>query len=815
MPRNIADYAERAEVALLGDAEAQLYAFSVCSLFARGGETLRLFRGHRTFSDVPAGELLAAARRGGHYLVTAVGPDGRFAYSYRPKTAEEGESYNILRHAGTLHSMLELYEVTGSLELLEASTRALGFLMTCVQPAPGDADAACIVEDGFTKLGGTALAAIALARYELLTGDVQHRPVLLRLGRRILSQVDPDGRTVDHKVSYPDGRDVGFVSDYYPGQAILALVRIQRVDGGAAWLEAAERAARYLIARDRDVPESRLEHDHWLLYALDELQRARPDPSYVEHTRRLARAITMDQIRESEPPDWLGGYSRPPRSTPTATRSEGLCAAYRVLAQFGQPEDAAACLEAVRLGILFQLQTQFGPESALYLPDPARALGGFHDSLENYEIRIDFVQHNISALLGYHHILAGGAPVRTPPRGDATLAEFPAWIRQHLAGRVWQNREQTPQLNRETLLQSLRQGRRFMINNQKPEGNFNYEYDFVKRTFAPDDNSVRQAGATWGLALLNRHEHGPETRAALDRALRFFFRHTQPGPVEGSRLIVYPGESECSTGAVALVALAVIESLRAPQTGPAAVDESWRLELKEHLAGYLGFLKFMRLDSGHFSREYNLRTRSRSPLSSPYSDGEALLCWTRAARYLGHDDLRPLIEESALAMAQRYTLQAWRRDADSDDTKGFFQWGCMAFWEYHHAGWNQSETIADTLLSLAWWMIYTHKTHSRARNTAYAYEGFIPALTIARMRGDQAAAADLAHTIDTGLFKLTSWQVGGPLANENPFLKANPSDDPLAVGGVMNHSREAALRIDVTQHQMHAVILALEHVYLD
>jgi hypothetical protein len=687
--------------------------------------------------------------------------------------------------------------------------------MTCVQPAPGDADAACIVEDGFTKLGGTALAAVALARYELLTRDAQHRPVLLKLGRRILSQVAPDGRTVDHKVSYPEGRDGGFVSDYYPGQAILALVRIHRLDGDAAWLDGAARAARYLIERDKDVPESRLEHDHWLLYALDELQSARPDPSYVEHTRRLARAITMDQIRESDPPDWVGGYSRPPRSTPTATRSEGLCAAYRVLARSGHPEDAAVCLEAVRLGILFQLQTQFGPESALYLPDPDRALGGFHDGLEDYEVRIDYVQHNISGLLGYHQILAGGAQVRTAPRGEVTLADFPAWIRQHLAGRVWQDRGHTPKLSRETLQQSLRLGRRFLINNQKPEGNFNYQYDFVSKTFAADDNSVRQAGVTWSLASMHRYEPDLDTRAALDRALRFFFSHSQAGPVEGSLVIAYPGEGECSTGTVALVALALVEYLRAAQAGAVQLDESWSSELKRHLAGYLGFLKFMRLDGGHFSREYDLRARSRSSLTSPYADGEALLCWTKAAKYLSYNELRPLIEESALAMARRYTGQAWRAQADSNDTKGFFQWGCMAFWEYQGAGWTLAESFSDCVLSLAWWMIYTHDTHRRPRNTAYAYEGLIPAWTIARKRGDQKAIADLGHTIDQGLSKLTSWQVGGPLATDNPFLNANPTDDPLAVGGVMNHSREAALRIDVTQHQMHAVILALVHVYLD
>jgi hypothetical protein len=44
-------------------------------------------------------------------------------------------------------------------------------------------------------------------------------------------------------------------------------------------------------------------------------------------------------------------------------------------------------------GIKFTLRTQH--------PD-----GGFHESLDEYVIRIDYVQHNISALLAFNRILS-------------------------------------------------------------------------------------------------------------------------------------------------------------------------------------------------------------------------------------------------------------------------------------------------------------------------------------------------------------------------------------------------------------------------
>ena len=68
--------------------------------------------------------------------------------------------------------------------------------------------------------------------------------------------------------------------------------------------------------------------------------------------------------------------------------------------------------------------------------------------------------------------------------------------------------------------------------------------------------------------------------------------------------------------------------------------------------------------------------------------------------------------------------------------------------------------------------------------------------------------AKLGCVIEEGLSKLMSWQVGSPLANS--VIAARPTNDPRAIGGVQNHHREPGLRIDVTQHELHALLLARE-----
>jgi hypothetical protein len=413
-PEKLADYLETVDSPLrdawgrlLAAGAAKIWLFRTSGFFVDAEQILPLYRGHRQSVPTPPGELLAAANRAGDYLQRAVGADGRFVYSYLPKTDREKDSYNILRHAGTVYSMLELYEVNRRPELLAAARRALGYLLNQIEDCEVDGKTLpCIVEEGEVKLGGNALAAIALAKHIEVTGDTGHLPTLRRLGEWILDVQEPDGEFGVHKQSHPDGKVSDFVSEYYPGEALLALMRISALDADARWLDGAEQGARFLIeTRDAGVPDTELNHDHWLLYALNEIYRERDRPIFLEHALRIAGAIASSQNRDPEFRDWLGSYYRPPRSTPTATRTEGLTAAYRLARDFDHPAEAARFLEAIRLGIDFQLQTQFRPESVLYLADPQRALGGFHRSLTNYEIRIDYVQHNISGLLAYRQIL--------------------------------------------------------------------------------------------------------------------------------------------------------------------------------------------------------------------------------------------------------------------------------------------------------------------------------------------------------------------------------------------------------------------------
>jgi len=375
------------------------------------GEAVPLYRGNPRNPGTSPPELREAADQGGRYLLRHQRKDGSFDYSYEPKKDTVSDDYNLLRHAGSCYALVELYQATGDGEYLAAADRGLEYLLTFSRPPKEiDREAAfeAIVSPGEeAKLGGAALAILAMVQYQRATGDDGRLDRSRSMAGFLRFQQEADGHFLS-KYFYgrPDSKP--FESIYYPGEAILALVRLYGVDPQEKWLAAARAGADWLIdVRDAGKPTSALPHDHWLLMGLDELHQLTGDQRYATHAARIAEAIVAAQRTVSRYPDWVGSFYDPPRSTPTATRAEGLVAATRLARRTGQ--DEMPLIAALRRMAVFQRRCQITPENSLYLPRPDLAQGGFRRSLTDWEVRIDYVQHNVSALLGLRSLLLSSA----------------------------------------------------------------------------------------------------------------------------------------------------------------------------------------------------------------------------------------------------------------------------------------------------------------------------------------------------------------------------------------------------------------------
>jgi len=348
--------------------------------------------------DLNREQLTASARAGGDYLVRMQKADGSFHYTYDALEDSTGsETYNILRHAGTTFALLELYSKTRDARYLDSAHRANEFLKTRLRAARCQRCSYVLDFDGKAKLGANGLGLIALARQLELDPKRGDRESAERLANLIISLQHKDGSFASYygiQGKEPERR----VSLYYPGEAMLGLVQLFKLTGDRRLIEAVRRGSDHLIAAQRNLDQ--LPPDAWLMQALEGLHRTNKEKRYADHAIAMAESMIAEQYSaESKHPGYAGGFGPGrPRATPAASRCEGIVAAYRLARAVGDPRETKIG-PALKLAARFMLSQQLDIHDTS-LRKPARAAGGFRESSTSWRVRIDYVQHNMSALLG-------------------------------------------------------------------------------------------------------------------------------------------------------------------------------------------------------------------------------------------------------------------------------------------------------------------------------------------------------------------------------------------------------------------------------
>ncbi|MBZ0270665.1 hypothetical protein K8I61_01405 [bacterium] len=371
------------------------------------GSIFDLYRGNRLAGfDATPERLDIAIRAAGDYLKNAVDERGKFLYLYLPQYDKPGKGYNLLRHAGTTFAMGQIYEQTRDPELLEAIRRALAFLDR-TSDGPDEIDAkthdwrAVATRGEYAKLGGSGLALLAFSTYTRITGDQQYLPLMHAYGRFIEYMQEPNG---DMRQRYwykarDKGRKVKPVL-YYPGEAFFGLSMLYAIDGDERWMNVVEKGIDFIAdVRDAEVPTDKLEHDHWMMYAVNQMNKFKPKENHRRHAKRVMEAMMNQFIFESEFPDYVGGYYRRPQTTPAACRLEGSSAIYEMALREGETQYADEIFRQLVIGAGFLMRNQYNEVNTIYFPNANATIGGYQMNFWTPEIQIDFVQHSTSALI--------------------------------------------------------------------------------------------------------------------------------------------------------------------------------------------------------------------------------------------------------------------------------------------------------------------------------------------------------------------------------------------------------------------------------
>lgn len=357
--------------------------------------------GHRVIDSIDIPVLDEMIKSGAQYLSSQLNDEGRFRYGWYPCFNREVHGYNTLRHASSTYSMVEVWEVFPDDEILNAIRKSFDWLVReCVKEIrqggeESTSTVALLIDEGpEIKLGGNAVLLLALTKYSTLTGDDKYLELMEKLADGILLFQDSDTGEFVHVLHYPSLQlKEKFRIVYYDGEATFALSSYYRFSRKEKYLKAVERAFNWF-----EVNNYAKHRDHWIAYACEVMYDLTGDERYY----RLA----LENIK-----GYLDFVAH--RITAFPTLLEMMCATERLFesrdkklsgtyTEVGK-ENFRNAIEARARKLL---HAYFWPELAMYYKVPENVQGSFFIRHHSFRVRIDDVEHFLSAFTGYRKRLA-------------------------------------------------------------------------------------------------------------------------------------------------------------------------------------------------------------------------------------------------------------------------------------------------------------------------------------------------------------------------------------------------------------------------
>ena len=335
------------------------------------------------------------------------------------------QSYNILRHAGATYSMTQYYQSFDDKHIVKYIELAGTYLKSMIGPLPENEDILVVwslpevnrvskYKQG--KLGGTGLGLIALVGIESITPGFTSLDDLRKMGDFIIFMQKKDGSFYSKYIPERGGFQDDWYSRYYPGEAALGLLMLNDIDPSEKWSESAIKALEYLAIKSR---HKGTVVDHWTLLATEKLfvssfvETVKYDRKLlIDHAINISRLIINDQINGARQHSLNGGFTYDGRTTPTSIRLEGLLATLNIIKDDDKLREEIEF--SVKQGIKFLLNAQVRtsrykgafPNSVIKIPMNTHSIAKRNKRAT--EVRIDYVQHALSAMIQYHDYIVDG-----------------------------------------------------------------------------------------------------------------------------------------------------------------------------------------------------------------------------------------------------------------------------------------------------------------------------------------------------------------------------------------------------------------------
>jgi orotate phosphoribosyltransferase/AMMECR1 domain-containing protein len=322
-----------------------------------------------------------------NYLLKHMREDGALYSTYLPFQNRLYAGSDLSRQAHGAWVLARAKSVVGGSELNLAAERSIDFVLHRIAHNGGR----IWLDDGESGASVSEVAFLLLALSNLPETDAR-QSLITELTATLWDSIGVHGRMV--LLRHPDDADEVY-QDYFPGQVLLALATAHEHSGSELNRGKLEQSFKYYRHRFRY-------HRHfgqvsWLMQAIGKWWAVNNDSRF---------AIFVFEIA-----DWLLGYQQEKTGafindhqpdTPgytTAVYLEGIAAALEVAVLMNDEARVKTYSRSFDDGFRFLDRLIIQERDRSTLPNPDWAIGGLRASIYRSEIRTDFVQHSLSAIL--------------------------------------------------------------------------------------------------------------------------------------------------------------------------------------------------------------------------------------------------------------------------------------------------------------------------------------------------------------------------------------------------------------------------------
>ncbi len=327
------------------------------------------------------------------YILRQQREDGTLYLGYEPFQNRLYGGMTGPRLAHAAWTLARAKNLLGSERAGEASRRIVENLLESVRQS----EEGTWVERPEERASVSELAFLLLALLEA-GGEDRGVAIASDLAATLWSRIDRHGRFQTHKEPADD--DDPF-QDYFPGQALIALAEAAHKGLAATDEDRLYKAFKYYRHRFRHRRD--FGQVSWLMQAFAGWHRSVKDKQFSDLVFEIGDWILEYQSEKTGA--FINNHQPDSPGYTTALYLEGVGAATRLAQSLGDESRYRKYLDACLRGFQFVERLVIQPRDESILPNPEFAIGGLRQSLTASEVRIDFVQHSLSAAFEVYPLL--------------------------------------------------------------------------------------------------------------------------------------------------------------------------------------------------------------------------------------------------------------------------------------------------------------------------------------------------------------------------------------------------------------------------